>query len=242
MILEAKKVCKSFGKLDALVDVDMAVEEGEVFGIAGPNGAGKSTLFNVITGTYPLSTGSVIFDGHDITGMKAHRVCLLGLGRTFQVPKTFPTLSVYDNLRVGATFGIDLKGNEREEKITDCLNFLGLMSFRSALATNLDLYTTKLVMLGSALATGCKVLMLDEPLGGFSAAEIAKFLEIIYRLNKERGITAIIIEHILDTLIDISDRMLILHNGQVIYVGNPGGVRQHEKVIEVYLGKEEKHG
>ena len=110
VILETMDVHKFFSKLVAVQGVDMSVEQGEVFGIAGPNGAGKSTLFNLIAGTYPLSKGQIFFDGHDISSMRAHQVCRLGLGRTFQVPKTFPTLSVYDNLRVGSTFGLGLMG------------------------------------------------------------------------------------------------------------------------------------
>jgi len=239
MILETKKVSKNFGKIEALVDVDMAVEKGEIFGIAGPNGAGKSTLFNVISGSLPSSAGRIIFEGQDITKLSAHRVCHLGLARTFQIPQTFPTLSVYDNVRVGATFG-GHDGRGLEKKINDNIEFLELSAFKEAPASNLDLYTTKLVMMAACLATGCKLLMLDEPLAGFSMPEINQFLGMVRKINQKQGATILIIEHILDSLIDVSDRLLILHNGEVIAVGEPHLVCSDSKVIEVYLGEGQK--
>jgi branched-chain amino acid transport system ATP-binding protein len=238
MMLETRKISKAFGKIEALVDVDMTVEKGEIFGVAGPNGAGKSTLFNVISGTYPSSAGRVLFDGKDITKLNAHRICHLGLARTFQVPQTFPTLSVYDNIRVGATFG----GHDRRgmgKRIQTVLDFLNLTSFKDTLASNLDLYTTKLVMMAACLATGCRLLMLDEPLAGLSMMEINDFLDVVRKINRDQGTTVLIIEHILDSLIDVSNRMLILHNGEVICVGDPNEVCQDPKVIEVYLGEGE---
>lgn len=241
MILETQKISKAFGRIEALVDVDMMVEKGEIFGVAGPNGAGKSTLFNVISGTYLPSAGRVLFDDKDITKLSAHRICHLGLARTFQVPQTFPTLSVYDNIRVGATFGgHDSQGLEK--RIQTNLDFLGLISFKDTLASNLDLYTTKLVMMAACLATGCRLLMLDEPLAGLSMMEISDFLDVIRKINRDQGTTVLIIEHILDSLIDVSNRMLILHNGEVICVGDPNEVCQNPKVIEVYLGEGEVSG
>jgi branched-chain amino acid transport system ATP-binding protein len=238
MILETRKVSKSFGSIEALVDVDMAVDKGEIFGIAGPNGAGKSTLFNIVSGTFAPSTGQIVFDGKDITRLKAHRICHLGLARTFQIPQTFPTLSVYDNVRVGATFG-GHDGRRLAKRIRDTLDFLSLTPFKDTLASNLDLYTTKLVMMAACLATGCRLLMLDEPLAGLSMPEINDFLTVVRKVNREQDTTILIIEHILDSLIDVSDRMLILHNGAVIYVGDPEAVCRDPKVVEVYLGEGE---
>jgi len=244
MILQTIRLSKNFGGLAALVDVDLTVAQGEIFGIAGPNGAGKSTMFNVIAGAYPASSGKIIFDGHDITRLKTHQVCHLGLARTFQIPQTFPTLSVYDNLEVGANFGHGPRWRRKsltasKDKVEEILEFLDLLDFRHSLATNLDIYTTKLVMLGAVLTTNCRVMMLDEPLAGLSMAEIKNFLELVYKINRQMGITVVIIEHLLDMLIEISNRMLILHNGRVIYVGLPDGVRESEEVVKVYLGEEE---
>jgi branched-chain amino acid transport system ATP-binding protein len=235
MILEVEGVCKDFGKISALVNVDLTVEEGEIFGIAGPNGAGKSTLFNVIAGVYRLTAGKIFFDGNDITSLSSHKVCHLGLARTFQIPITFKTMSVYDNIRVGATFGRG-NGKGRREKIESAMELLDLNTYRKTIASNLDLYTTKLVMMAAGLATGCKLLMLDEPLAGLTMIEMNEFLLVARKVNQESGITILMIEHLLDSLIEISDRMLILHNGEVIYTGSPDGVRKDTKVIEVYLG------
>lgn len=235
MILKTTGVSKVFGQLQALSNVDLAVEQGEVYGIAGPNGAGKSTLFNVIAGTFPPSRGQIVFDGRDITALKSHRICRLGLARTFQVPQTFPSLSVYDNVRVGVTFGT---GSKRgiDRRIEQALMFLDLGDIRHMPASNLDLYATKMVMMAACLATGCRLLMLDEPLAGLSVSEVTDFLRVVRHINKDGGITVLMIEHILDSLIEISDRVLILDNGEVIYTGSPEGMREDPRVIEVYLG------
>jgi len=238
MILETRKLSKTFGNIEALIDVDMGVDQGEIFGIAGPNGAGKSTLFNIVSGTFPPSAGQIIFSDEDITKLKAYQICHRGLARTFQIPQTFPTLSVYDNVRVGATFG-GHDGRRMAKRIRDNLDFLKLTPFTDTLASNLDLYTTKLVMMAACLATGCRLLMLDEPLAGLSMLEIKDFLAVVRKINREQGITVLIIEHILDSLIDVSDRMLILHNGAVICVGDPKTVCRDRKVVEVYLGEGE---
>jgi branched-chain amino acid transport system ATP-binding protein len=235
MILETKGISKVFGKLQALLDVDLQVAQGEIFGIAGPNGAGKSTLFNVIAGTFPPTAGKVIFDGRDVTALKSHQICRIGLARTFQVPQTFPSLSVYDNIRVGVTFG-GTRQARIADRIEQALEFLDLNSVRDLEASNLDLYTTKLVMMAACLATDCRLLMLDEPLAGLSVTEISDFLRVVRHINQDGGTTVVIIEHILDSLIEISERILILDTGEVIYNGDPEGIRTDARVIEVYLG------
>ncbi len=226
-----KDISKSFGKLVALSKVSFEVEEKEIFGIAGPNGAGKSTLFNVITGIYNPTAGQIFFEGKEITNYKPDQICRLGIARTFQIPTAFHTLSVYDNLRVGAIFGA-----RRPQSADEVIELLGLSEVRDCPARNLDLYTTKLVMLGAALATDCKLLMLDEPMAGLSMVEINKFLDILQRINQEKGITIIIIEHLLDILISLTKRMLILSDGQVLYLGDSAGVAEDRRVVEVYLG------
>lgn len=243
MILQTVKLSKKFDGLTALADVDLAIENGEIFGVAGPNGAGKSTLFNVIAGVYPPSAGEIVFDGHNITRLKSHQICHLGLGRTFQIPQTFPTLSVQDNLRVGATFGRSLKYRLKNrkalnEKIEQTMSFLEITECRDHLAINLDIYTTKMVMLGGILCTGCRMIMLDEPLAGLSISEIVSFLDLVRVINEKMGITVVIIEHLLDMLIEVSNRMLILHNGRTIFLGEPELVRENKEVVDVYLGNE----
>ena len=238
-MLKTSRISKSFGSIQALSDVAVEIDAGAIFGIAGPNGAGKSTLFNVIAGVYPPTGGQVYFQGRDITRLGPHRICRLGLARTFQVPKTFPTLSVYDNIRVGATFGNPGRSADAKKTIDSTLKFLGIEPVRDTVAANLDLYTTKLVGLAMALATDCKLLMLDEPLAGLAINEIENFLAVVLKINKEGAITILMIEHILDALIDVSDRMLVLDNGEVIYRGAPEKVTQDQRVIDCYLGSME---
>lgn len=230
-MFEVQELSKNFGRLTALSNVSFRVESGEIFGIAGPNGAGKSTIFNVVTGIYPPSSGRVFFEERDITRLRPHEICHLGIARTFQIPTTFHTMNVYDNIRVGATFGA--KGKDH---IKDIIRLLGLEDRASTLAKNLDLYTTKMVMLGAAIATGCKLLLLDEPMAGLSIVEITKFIEMIRKINQEMKITIIIIEHLLDILISITNRILILHDGKVLYLGSSREVTSDRRVVEVYLG------
>jgi len=230
-MLETQGISKNFGKLSALSNVSFRVEQGEIFGIAGPNGAGKSTLYNVITGIYPPSAGKVFFEGHEISRLRPHQICQHGIGRTYQIPTTFHTLSVYDNLRVGATFG-----GQATAKIHQVIDFLNLHARANTPAHSLDLYTTKLVMLGTVLTTGCRLLMLDEPMAGLSIVEIQAFLEVVRRINQEWGLTVIIIEHLLDILIGVTGRMMILHDGSLLYLGTSQGVTQDRRVVEVYLG------
>lgn len=230
-VLTVEGVSKHFGSLVALNDVAFGVEEGELFGIVGPNGAGKSVLFNVISGFYRPSSGRVVFDGRDVVGLGPHQICHLGLARTFQTPTTFHSLTVRENVLVGAAFG----GGDGH-RVPEILEFLDLGEAAGAKATNLDLYTTKKVVLGAALATGCKVLLLDEPMAGFSHVEIEGFLGLLRRINRDWGVTLVIIEHLLDVLIGITDRMMVLHYGRVLFTGVPDDVKRDPRVVDVYLG------
>lgn len=230
-MLETQSLSKSFGKLAALNDVSFSVEAGEIFGIAGPNGAGKSTLFNVISGNYKPSSGRVFFREKEITGFTSNRICHVGIGRTYQVPKNFNSLTVRDNIRVGSTFG-----GSNTRSADEVIDFLNLTELADHPAKNLDLYSTKLVMLGSVLATNCSLLMLDEPMAGFSITEIENFVEVIHSINKTWGATIVIIEHLLDILISLTERMLILDNGVLIYLGSSNEVSSDRRVVEIYLG------
>jgi branched-chain amino acid transport system ATP-binding protein len=231
-LLEVRALSKRFGSLEALRGLDFQVQEGELYGIAGPNGAGKSVLFNVISGFYSPSSGEVVFDKHKLVGLRPHQICARGLVRTFQTATTFHSMSVQDNVRVGAVFGA---GNE--DRVEELLRFLDLTERAETPAVNLDLFTLKKVVLGAALATDCRLLMLDEPMAGLSLVEVERFLELVRRANREWGITVMVVEHLLDVLIDVTDRMMILHNGQAIYEGSPAEVRRDEEVAAVYLGE-----
>lgn len=232
-MLETDGLTKIFGKLVALSDVSFKVEEGEIYGIAGPNGAGKSTLFNVVSGNYKPTSGRVMFQGSDITGFSPDRICQAGIGRTYQIPTTFQSLSVRENISVGSTFG-----GKDTRPVGEIIDFLQLADFADFPAKNLDLFSTKLVMLGSVLATNCKLLMLDEPMAGFSISEIERFVEVVKSVNEAWGTTIIIIEHLLDILINLTERMLILDNGSLLYLGKSSEVTSDRRVVEIYLGRE----
>ncbi|OGN71788.1 MAG: hypothetical protein A2X25_02490 [Chloroflexi bacterium GWB2_49_20] len=235
IILETKQITKRFGELAAVNNLSFDVNEKEIFGIAGPNGAGKTTLFNVISGIYSGS-GEIDYFGERIDRLRPFQVCLKGIARTFQIPTVFSTLTVYDNIRIGAHFG---NHSLNEKKIiNDVLEFIGLTEKQHIEAKHLPLFDKKLTMLGAALATEPKLILLDEPIGGLSPKEINESVELFKRINNELGITIIVIEHLMKVLMAISQRMMIIHNGEKICIGSPEEVARDKQVIEVYLGAE----
>ena len=224
-----------FGELTAVKNLSFEVREGEVFGIAGPNGAGKTTLFNLISGTYNGS-GEIIFARQNIHGLRPHQVCRQGIARSFQIPSVFSTMTVYDNVKVGAYFG---NGEQEKRKIIrDILHFVGLTGKENLVANKLCLFDKKLTMLAAALATKPRVLLLDEPIGGLSPTEIRQSVSLFKRINTELKITLIVIEHLMRVLVEISHRLMILHNGERISIAPPDEVVKDKKVIEVYLGED----
>jgi branched-chain amino acid transport system ATP-binding protein len=233
-ILQLNKVTQRFGQLAAVNDLSFEVEGGEIFGIAGPNGAGKSTLFNVVTGFY-RGSGDIIFDGGNIRGLRPHQICHKGIARTFQIPQLFSTLPLVENVKVGAHFGGRGAHDERE-RINEAINFVGLQGKENAIAANLNLFDKKLTLIAAALATKPKLLLLDEPIGGLSPTEVRESVALIQKINKELGLTIIVIEHLMKVLTKISQRLMILHNGEKICLGPPEEVTKNKRVIEVYLG------
>jgi len=236
-ILQIEKVSKRFGELAAVKDVSFEVERGEIFGIAGPNGAGKSTLFNLIAGMFSYS-GKIFYDDQDISGLRPHQVCHKGIARTFQIPLLFSTMTVFDNIKVGAHFGASGEHSKRgeEENINKTLNFVGLGGKEKVTAKNLNLLDKKLTMLAAALSTKPELLMLDEPIGGLSPAEAKQSTELFRKINRELGVTIIIIEHLMKVLVELCQRLMILHNGERICINSPQEVAKDKRVIEVYLG------
>ena len=236
-ILEVKHITQQFGELRAVDDVTFDVEEGEIFGIAGPNGAGKSTLFNMITGFYHY-TGEILFQKENIIKLRPHQICHKGIARTFQIPQLFLTLPVYENLKVGAHFGARAdNGHDEEQDIKDVVELLELNGKEHIISSHLSLYDKKLTMLGVAMATKPKLLLIDEPIGGLSPMETKQFMELVQKINKELGLTIIIIEHLMTVLTALSNRMMIIENGRRIALDTPEKVCCDERVIEVYLGR-----
>jgi len=243
-LLKVRNVSKFFGKFAAVRNVSFEVFPNEIFGIAGPNGAGKTTLFNLISRNHDLSSGDIIFDGRYVGELSPHQVCHAGIARTFQVPEVFRSLTVLENVMVGSTFGRPMsilrvsRQDERriaKETAIKALDFVGLGEKKFSSLESLSLLEVKSLMIASALATNPKLLLLDEPVAGLSTQEIAQVTELMRQMNRE-GITIIMVEHIMKTLMRLSHRVMILDYGQKISEGTPEQVCRDEKVIEVYLG------
>ncbi len=236
MSLKCSHISKQFGRLKAVDTLNFEVQTGEIFGIAGPNGAGKTTLFNMITGMYTYS-GSIAFDGRELNGLPAYRICRAGIARTFQIPQLFASLSVSDNIRAGAHFG-SRRNKPEAETIEEIIDFVGLGEHRDHKAAHLKLLDKKLAMIGAALATHPRLLLLDEPIAGLNPSEITQSLELFYRINQELGITILIIEHFMKVLTELSQQLLILENGKKVCLGPPHEVTRDQRVIECYLGED----
>ncbi|NOX33137.1 MAG: ABC transporter ATP-binding protein [Deltaproteobacteria bacterium] len=232
-MLKMTNVTKKFGELTAVNNLSFEVEQGQVFGIAGPNGAGKSTLYNLITGLYPFE-GSVTFNNGEIRGLPPHQIAKLGISRTFQIPQTFPSLSVEKSIGVGSHFGS--RDGFEHDYVEKILRFVNLIDKRDSSTGQLNLLDKKMLMIGAALATKPRVLMLDEPMAGSNAKEIMKLMNLVQRINREMGITIIIIEHFMKVLTELTEKLLIIETGTEVCCGNPVDVTSDPRVIECYLG------
>ncbi len=233
-MLKATHITKKFGALTAVNKLSFEVQKGQIYGIAGPNGAGKSTLYDLITGNYSYE-GKIEFDGHDITGLRPYQIAKRGIARTFQIPHTFPSLTVERSICVGSRFGSE-EGLSLDY-VDEVLDFLGLESQRMQKTGHLNLLDKKKLMIGAALATKPKLLMLDEPMAGSNAIEIKNLMDVIRRINKRLGVTIIIIEHFMKVLTELTEKLLIIESGQLICCDAPEIATKHPKVIECYLGK-----
>lgn len=236
MLLTFENVTQRFGELAAVNDLSFAVEEGEIFGIAGPNGAGKTTVFNLVSGFYH-GAGKISLDGKRLDGRRPHRVCRMGVARTFQIPVPFASMTVRKNLEIGEYFGHRGTGKASAwESLDDLLGFLGLSGVADSPVTTLKLYDKKLTILGAALATRPRLLLLDEAIAGLSVIEADQALELFGRINKERGVTIIIIEHLMSVLTKLCDHLLVMNNGAALKQGKPLEVMDDAEVQEVLLG------
>jgi branched-chain amino acid transport system ATP-binding protein len=237
--IEVKNLFKNFGKLLALNDVSFTVEQGELLGLIGPNGAGKTTLFNVVTGFYHCTSGTVIFKEKDVTKATPDKLAKMGMIRTFQIPRPFKELTVHDNVAVGTLFNparIDKLHSSTKEFIEKILKGVNLYRFKDQLASVLGYGNLKLLELGRAQGPAPEVLLLDEPFAGLTVSEIESVSKILRALS-DGGLTLIIVEHKLRELMKLVNRVIVLHYGKKIADGSPEDVSKEDQVLEAYLGR-----
>jgi branched-chain amino acid transport system ATP-binding protein len=239
-LLEIRNVTRRFGALVAVDNVSFSVRQGEVFGIAGPNGSGKSTLFNVITGIpFPPSAGEVLLSGKPIHRLSPHQISRAGVLRTFQKDAEFATLSAFENVYASAVYCGQAASAEAKELGQQALDDVSLPRERRDMpASDLSAFERKQLMIASAIAGRPKVLLLDEPAAGLTKPEISGLADLI-RTVHERGITVVLIEHVLPLLLKVSQRLMVLNQGVVIASGKPEEVVRNPQVVEAYLGKRE---
>jgi branched-chain amino acid transport system ATP-binding protein len=237
-LLEVKNISKSFGGLAAIKNVSFNVEKGELVGIIGPNGAGKSTLFNLISGIYHPDTGRILFKGEDITRMEPYELVKKGIARSWQIVRPFRNLTVEENIKV-AFYGGVLKesGLDYNQRLEEILQTTGLLPYRGQLAKNLPQGYLKRLEVARAVATGAELLMLDEPFAGLRVDEIKGLMHLITTLHN-RGLTLLIIEHVVRFLLELTKRVLVMHEGRLIKEGTPEEVKRDKMVIEAYFGEE----
>ena len=242
-LLHCKGVTATFGSLVAVDHMDLSALEGETIGIGGPNGAGKTTFLDLISGLLPLADGEITFGGVPVGGSPPHRICHLGIARTFQLNAGFEALSVLDNILAATVFGTKQSTSRGPfysrpdlDRAEALLEEFGLQEKANALVANVTVLDRKKLMVATALATDPKLLLLDEPVGGLTPQEIDTFIELVSAL-KGRGLTIIFIEHVMRFLTTVATRAVIMHHGATIYDGDPQGIAHDGAVTEIYLGK-----
>jgi len=243
-VLEVRGVSKSFAGFLAVAEVNLAVPEGQIAAVIGPNGAGKSTLFNLITGHLRPSAGRVLINGHDVTGLPPHRICAMGMGRSFQRTNIFPKLTVFENVQAallahrghGPNFWSRSEILCREESEA-MLASIGLTGRAHTVAGTLSYGNQKQLELGIALASDPRILLLDEPTAGMSASETHEAITLLGRIAKERGLTLLFTEHDMAVVFSIAEKIAVMHQGRIIADGSPASVRADAEVRRVYLGR-----
>jgi branched-chain amino acid transport system ATP-binding protein len=240
-LLSGTAVTKRFGGLAAVHNVDFELGTGEILGLIGPNGAGKTTLFNLISGALPLTQGSIRFGNDDITRLSSPRRCKLGIARTFQVGRLFPNLTTLENVGLASLFGRKQRPAYAEamEEALELLEFMGLNQFADQQPGDLTLALQRRLEIARALATKPILILLDEVLAGLTPTEVSEGVEIINQIRLT-GVTIFIVEHIMKAIMNVSDRVIVLHHGEKIAEGTPGEIAASDLVRNVYLGEEDE--
>ncbi len=232
-MFEGISITKRFGGLSALSNVDFLIAEREIVGLIGPNGAGKTTLFHIASGVYKPDSGGIKFNGKNITGLKPHRFCRMGISRTYQTPRPFMEMTVLQNMMVSQTFG----GGTPDRSVSDILEFLEIADISGIQAKYISPTKKKLVEIAVALATGPKILLLDEIAAGLNPTEILWTMEMVRRIRDELGVTVFWIEHIMKAVMAVVDRLIVLNHGVKIADGRPEEIANDERVLDAYLGR-----
>ena len=235
-VLSVHGVKKSFGGLLAVNDVGFDRPAGQIMGLMGPNGAGKTTLVNVMCGFYKPDTGRIRFQGRDITGFPAHKVCRLGMARTFQIPQPFWQMTALQNVAVAAMYAKGLGKAEAEEQTPEVLRFTGLLDKADVLAKDLSTITLKRLEVARALATEPTLILVDEAAAGLDESELPQMLDLLESI-RQTGVTIILIEHVMKVMREAVDMILVMNEGSTIAYGTPDEVMNDYKVIECYLGE-----
>ena len=242
-LLKCHGITKAYGSLIAVSDMSMSANAGEIIGIGGPNGAGKTTFFDIISGVTAPTQGSVHLDGRDISNTTADKTCFLGIAKTFQMNAAYESMTVEENVLCSMYFGrrniifpgFNYSRSQRAET-EDILDLTGLSAVARERAGRLTILQRKKLMIASALATNPILLLLDEPVGGLNPHEIDETIELLRRIHKDRSLTIILIEHVMRFIVELCDRVVIMHHGQKLYEGSSAGLTHDPKVVETYLG------
>jgi branched-chain amino acid transport system ATP-binding protein len=238
-ILKVANLTKKFGNLIAVNRASFEVNRGEIVGLIGPNGAGKTTLFNAISGLFKPEEGTIIFKGKNITGWLPHKICKLGMSRTFQVTRAFTHMTVEDTVRVGAYNRFNEKNVQ--EKLEQVIKVCDLIDIRKRVCGDLGLASLRKVELARALATEPEMLLLDEAGAGLNAIELEAFMDLIKKLNQESQITFCVVEHVMQMVMGCCQQIVVLDSGEIIASGTPNQISTNVRVIEAYLGKRAVH-